>query len=140
MIIYDAENQVIGRLSTKIAKQLLEGEKITVVNAEKSVISGNPKVTKKEYLQKIHRGDPKYGPYFPKQPDGIFRRTVRGMLPWHRPRGRKAYKNLKVFIGIPAKLKDKKFEKIKSADAKKLKCKYVVLGDLSLVLGSKRRQ
>lgn len=139
MIIYDAENQILGRLSTRIAKQLLEGEKIIVVNAEKAVISGDPKVTLREYLQKIHRGDPKHGPFFPKQPDKILRRTVRGMLPWHKPKGRKAYKNLKVFIGIPEKLKDEKFENVESADVKKLKCKYMKLGDLSLALGSKRR-
>ena len=139
MIIYDAENQILGRLSAKIAKQLIEGEKVTVVNIEKTVISGNPKVTTEAYLRKIHRGDPKYGPYFPKQPDGIFRRTVRGMLPWYKKKGRQIFKNLKVFIGIPKELKDKKFEKVKSADAKKLKCKYIKLGDLSLALGSKRR-
>lgn len=139
MIVYDAENQILGRMSTKIAKQLLEGEKIEVVNVEKSVISGNPKVTTEAYLRKIHRGDPTHGPYFPKQVDGIFRRTVRGMLPWDRSKGREAYRNLKVFISIPEELKDKKFEKIESADIKKLKCKYITLGDLSLALGSKRR-
>jgi len=139
MIVYDAENQVLGRLCTTIAKKLLEGEKIVVVNVEKAVISGNPKEKIKTYLQKIHRGDPIHGPFFPKQPDKIFQRTVRGMLPRYKPSGRKAYKNLKVFIGVPEELKDKKFEKVKSADVRKLKCKYIKLGDLSLALGSKRR-
>jgi len=139
MKIYNAENQILGRLSTIIAKQLLKGEKVFVVNCEKSVISGNPKYTMEQYLQKIQRGDVKHGPFFPKQPDGIFRRTVRGMLPWHRPKGRKAFKNLKVFISIPEKLKDKKFEKDKRADASKLKCKYISLGELSIALGAKRR-
>jgi len=139
MITYDAENQILGRLSAIIAKQLLKGEKVFVVNCEKSVIAGNPKYTMKHYLQKIQRGGPKHGPFFPKQPDGIFRRAIRGMLPWHKPKGRKAFKNLKVFISVPEKEKDKKFEKVKGADASKLKCKYISLGELSIALGAKRK-
>ncbi|MDI6807049.1 MAG: 50S ribosomal protein L13 [Candidatus Aenigmarchaeota archaeon] len=139
MIVYDAENQILGRISSVIAKQLLKGEKVFVVNCEKAVIAGNPKFIKSKYLQKIHRGDPKHGPFFPKTPDGIFRRTVRGMLPWDRAKGRKAFKNLKVFIGIPEELKNKKIEKIEDADASKLECRYMSLGELSLALGAKRR-
>lgn len=139
MIIYDAEDQILGRLSSVIARQLLKGEKVFVVNCEKAVVAGNPKYTKEKYLNKIRRGDPLHGPFFPKQPDGIFRRTVRGMLPWDRAKGRKAYKNLKVFIGLPEELKNKKLEKLKSADANRLKCKYIDLGKLSIALGAKKR-
>jgi large subunit ribosomal protein L13 len=139
MIIYDAENQILGRLSSVIAKQLLKGEKIFVVNAEKAIISGDPKHTIERYMKKIQRGDPKHGPFFPKQPNRIFRRTVRGMLPWDRAKGRKAYKNLRVFIGLPEEFKNKKLKKVKDADASKLKCKYISLGDLSIALGAKKR-
>ncbi|MEM5793994.1 MAG: 50S ribosomal protein L13 [Candidatus Aenigmatarchaeota archaeon] len=138
-MIIDAENQILGRLASRIAKKLLEGEKIIVVNCEKAIISGNPKYTIKKYLEKIHRGDPKHGPFFPRTPDGIFRRTVRGMLPWDRAKGRKAFKNLKVFIGIPEELKDRKFEKFKEADASKLKCEFISLEELSIALGAKKR-
>ncbi|MCS7106090.1 MAG: 50S ribosomal protein L13 [Candidatus Aenigmarchaeota archaeon] len=138
-MIVDAENQILGRLASKIAKKLLEGEKVTVVNCEKAIISGNPKYTIKKYLEKIQRGDPIHGPFFPKTPDGIFRRTVRGMLPWDRAKGRKAFKNLKVFIGVPEELKDKKFEKFSEADASKLKCEFISLGELSVALGAKKR-
>jgi large subunit ribosomal protein L13 len=136
-MIIDVENQILGRVASEIAKKLLEGEKVFVVNCEKAVISGNPKYTIKKYLEKIQRGDPKHGPFFPKTPDGIFRATVRGMLPWDRAKGRKAFKNLKVFIGIPEELKNKKFEKT-GKDANKLKCKYITLEELSLALGAKK--
>lgn len=139
MIIYDATNQILGRLASVIAKKLLEGEKVFVVNCEKAVVSGDPKHTLKKYLEKIHRGDPKHGPFFPKTPDGIFRRTVRGMLPWDKPKGREAFKRLRVFIGLPEEFKDKKLEKVEGADAKKLKCKCTSLEDLSLQLGAKKR-
>lgn len=139
MIVYDAEDQVLGRLGSVIAKQLLNGEKISVVNAERTAIAGNPRHTLEKYLHKVKRGDPFHGPFFPKQPDRIFRRTVRGMLPWDRTKGRKAYKNLKVFIGLPEEFKNSKIEKLKAADASKLNCKYVSLGELSIALGAKKR-
>ncbi|MEM7826470.1 MAG: 50S ribosomal protein L13 [Candidatus Aenigmatarchaeota archaeon] len=139
MIIYDAENQILGRLCSKIAKDLLNGEKVFVVNCEKAVVSGNPKSVVERYLKKIHRGDPIHGPFFPRTPDGIFRRTVRGMLPWHKAKGRKAYKNLKVFIGIPEELKDKEMKKVEEANASKLKVKSITLEELSLSLGAKKR-
>lgn len=139
MIIYDAKNQILGRLCSIIAKKLLEGEKIIVVNAEKAVISGKPKVIVEEYRKKRERGDPIHGPFYPRYPDRIFRRTVRGMLPWKKPKGRKALKNLKVFIGVPEDLKNKSFEKVKEADVKKLKTKYITLERISLLLGAKKR-
>ncbi len=139
MIIYDAENQILGRIATRIAKDLLRGEKVYVVNCEKAVISGDPKKIIETYLQKIRRGDPKKGPFFPRTPEGIFRRTVRGMLPWKKAKGRKSYKNLRVFIGVPEELKKKEFKKVEDADVKKLKCKFIYLGELSTMLGAKKR-
>lgn len=139
MIIYDAENQILGRLSSVIAKQLLKGEKILVVNCEKAVLAGNPKYTIEKYREKVKRGDLHHGPYFPRPPDRIFRRVVRGMLPWDRPKGRKAFKNLKVFISIPEELKNKNMEKVEAADASKLRCKYITLGEVSERLGAKKR-
>lgn len=139
MIVYNAENQILGRVCAKIAKDLLNGEKVFVVNCEKAVISGNPKFTLKRYLKKIHRGDPIHGPFFPRTPDGIFRRAVRGMLPWHKAKGRKAFKNLKVFIGVPEELKNKEMKKVEGADASKLRTKFITLEELSLSLGAKKR-
>jgi large subunit ribosomal protein L13 len=139
MKIYDAENQILGRLCTKIAKQLLEGEKIVVVNTEKAVISGNPKAIIKEYKERRERRTPHHGPFISRYPDEIFRRAVRGMLPWHKSRGRKALKNLRVFIGIPENLKKEKFEKVEEANASKLKAKYITLEEIALALGVKKR-
>jgi large subunit ribosomal protein L13 len=138
MLIYDAENQILGRISSIIAKQLLKGEKVVVVNSEKAVLSGNPRYKIEHYLKKIRRGDPKHGPFFPKYPDAIFRRTVRGMLPWDKAKGKKAFKNLRVYIGVPEEFKNKKFERVKTADVKKLRCRYITLGDLSIALGAEK--
>ena len=38
--IIDAEGLIVGRMATYVAKRLLKGEIITIVNAEKAVFSG----------------------------------------------------------------------------------------------------
>jgi large subunit ribosomal protein L13 len=139
MKIYDAENQILGRLCSRIAKQLLKGEKIIVVNAEKAVISGKSEMIIEKYKKRREIGSPKHGPFISRYPDEIFRRAVRGMLPWHKPKGRKAFKNLRVFIGVPEDLKGEKFEKIEEANANKLKTKFVTLEEIALALGAKKR-
>lgn len=139
MKLYDATGQILGRFATRIAKELLKGENIRIVNCEKAVISGDPKETEKHYFERRQRGDPIHGPFYPRIPDGIIRRTIRGMLPPHKPRGREAFKRLKVYIGIPDELKNEKFIEIKEFDVNKLKCKSITVGDLSIALGAKKR-
>ena len=139
--IYDAENQILGRLGSVIAKQLIEGESVFVVNVEKSVISGSRKFTLSDYGVKIKRGDVHKGPFFPRTPDGIFRRTVRGMLPMKKPKGRNAYRRLRAYIGIPDELQSKagEFKKLAAADAGSLKSGGMTLGNLSAALGATKR-
>jgi large subunit ribosomal protein L13 len=138
MIVYDAKNQILGRLCSVIAKKLLEGEKVVVINCESAIISGNKEYTIKKYLERLHRGDPKKGPFFPKQPNGIFRRAVRGMLPWHKKKGREAYKRLKVFIGLPKEFENMKLTRVENAEQEKLKKDFITLGELSVRIGGKK--
>lgn len=138
-LVYDAKDKILGRLSSIIAKKLLEGNRVIVVNCEKAVLAGDPKYKAEKYLKRIWAGDPKKGPFFPRYPDEVFRRTVRGMLPWKKDKGRKAFKRLKVFIGLPKEYESAKFEEVKGIDKTKLKCKYLTLEELSLQIGAKKR-
>lgn len=133
--VINAEDLILGRMASIIAKRLLKGEKIVVVNAEKAVISGKRKSKKVEAKQFLEVGYPEKGPFHYKRPDRILRRTVRGMLPYKQPKGKQAYKRLKVFIGIPYELKDRKMETIEEAQAKKLKCPYFTVGELAREVG-----
>ena len=108
MKIYEASGQILGRISTRIAKDLLKGEKVIVVNCERTVISGNPKNTIRHYSERRQRGDPHHGPFYPRTPQGIFKRTVRGMISSHKPRGRNALRRLRVYVGIPEDFKIKR--------------------------------
>ena len=112
-MILNAENQTLGRLLSYAAKKALNGEEVIIVNAEKAVIVGNPAVTLKAFKHKRDRGDPYHGPFYPRAPDMVFRRVVRGMLPHKTARGIEAFKRLRVFISIPQEMKDKSFEETK---------------------------
>jgi large subunit ribosomal protein L13 len=133
--IIDAKNLILGRMASIVAKRLLKGEKIIVVNAEKAVLSGKRKSKVREAKEFLEVGHPKKGPFHYRRPDRIVRRTVRGMLPYKQPKGKQAYKRLKVFIGIPEELKDQKMEALAEAHAKKLKCPYFTLDEFAKEIG-----
>jgi large subunit ribosomal protein L13 len=99
--IVNAEELILGRMASIVAKRLLRGETITIVNAEKAVISGKRRSKVREAKEFLQVGHPRKGPFHYRRPDRIVRRTVRGMLPYKQPKGKQAYKRLKVFIGAP---------------------------------------
>jgi len=139
--VINAEGHILGRLSSVIAKRLLRGEKIVVVNAEKAIVTGDREMVFQRYKEKYDRGSKEKGPYFPRHPEKIFKRTVRGMLPWKSRRGREAYRRLRVFIGVPEELKDKEFEVVEQALYEKVSKtdKFVTLAEISEYLGYKLR-
>ncbi|MEW5996997.1 MAG: 50S ribosomal protein L13 [Candidatus Micrarchaeota archaeon] len=138
MVVIDAENARIGRLSTHVAKELLSGNDVHVVNAEKAVISGNPKDILEKYLERRsyqYKGNPDKSPKWPKAPHLFVRRLIRGMLPRKKARGRAAYKKLRVYSGRPEAVKGEP-EKLKEAEIGGLS-KYVRVGELCRLLGHK---
>jgi large subunit ribosomal protein L13 len=136
MMYIDADDQVAGRLASQVAKMLVNGEEIMLFNAEKAVITGNPVANKKTFMEKVQRGDPYHGPFYPKRPDRVLKRMIRGMLPYKRPRGRDAFQRLKVFISVPEEFKDKPLHKIEGA-ANAHKCKYITLADIAVHVSGK---
>jgi large subunit ribosomal protein L13 len=133
MMIIDATDAILGRLSAKIAKELLKGETIVVVNSEKIIVSGSPSSVIKRFKQKREKTDPKKGPFYPRYPDRILKRTVRGMLPYKKARGMTALRKLKVYIGNPDNLKGVVLGKT----AEDLRFKYISLEKLCKKLGAK---
>jgi large subunit ribosomal protein L13 len=134
-VIVNAEGLVLGRMCSKIAKRLLNGEQIIIVNAEKAIISGKKKSKVAEAKQFLEVGAPERGPFHSRRPDRIVRKTVRGMVPWPQPKGKNAYKRLKVFMGIPKELKDQKMETVEQASAAKLKGPHFTLAELATEIG-----
>ncbi len=112
-VIVDAENQIVGRLTSEIAKILRGkhkpsftphvdcGDNVIVINADKIRFTGK-KMTDKVYIR--HTGYPG-GQRFAtprevlaKNPKGVVEAAVKGMLPKNRL-GRKMIKKLFVYAG-----------------------------------------
>ena len=113
MLVIDGTNLILGRAASQIAKKLLQGEQVHLVNAENIIIVGTPKQIIEKYTQRRriqHKGTPEHSPSWPKVPNLLVRRIVRGMLPWKKSTGKQAYKKLFVYTGNPKKLDAKKLE------------------------------
>ncbi len=141
VLYIDAEDTILGRLSSEIAKKLLEGYRVYVVNAEKAVISGDPLMVIKSYRiwwdLKVHVNPYKWSPKRPKNPVSIVRKAVQGMLPRSKQKGREAMKRLKVYIGVPEELQGKEFIKYEQFSVRKLHRKFIRVGELCKRLGWK---
>ena len=116
MTVIDATNSRVGRLSSVIAKRALLGEKIDLVNCEKAVLTGKKHTIFANYRKKKERGNPLKGPFLSMMPDRFVRRIIRGMVPYKQEKGRKAFKNIMCYIGIPTKLRSEKIEKVKEVN------------------------
>ncbi len=133
--LINADGLILGRMASKVAKKLLNGEKVIIVNAEKAVISGKKKSKVAEAKEFLEVGAPMRGPFHYRRPDRIVRKTVRGMLPFKQPKGKTALKKLKVFISVPEDLKDQQVITLKEAEAAKLKGPYFTLAELAKEIG-----
>ena len=112
-VLIDAENEVLGRLATKVAMFLRGkyktnftphvdcGDYVIIINAEKVKLTGE-KFTDKQYVS--HTGYPG-GQRFAtprelmaKKPYAVIEKAVKGMLPKNRL-GRELFRNLHVYAG-----------------------------------------
>ena len=139
-IVVNAEGLVVGRLASWIAKRLLRGDEIVVVNVEKAVITGKPKMILEHYKKKVqewrtHYNPERVGPKVPRRPDKLFKRVVRGMLPRKKPRGRLALKRLKVYVGVPEELGKVQAIAPEEAKRKNPEVQFITLAELYRALG-----
>ena len=133
--LINAEGLIVGRMASQVAKKLLNGEKVIIVNAEKAVISGKKKSKVAEAKEFLEVGAPMRGPFHYRRPDRILRKTVRGMLPFKQPKGKTAFKKLKVFMSVPEDLRDQPMITVKEANAAKLKGPHFTLAELAKEIG-----
>ena len=137
-VILDGNGLVLGRLASVVAKLLLNGNIVHVVNVEKTVISKSKKsavATTKARLEVRTLASQSKNPKRPKRPENIFQRTVRGMLPWKKSRGKTAYKKLRVYIGIPEQYSD--VDRQVPSEAKPISSKYspISMKDYAKIMG-----
>ena len=104
-IVIDAKGHLFGRLASVVAKELLNGQRVVIVRAESTVLSGLlfRRLTEfQDFLGVSNSKNPKRGgPYHYRAPARILWKSIRGMIPHKTARGKAAMERLKIFEGIP---------------------------------------
>lgn len=139
-IVVDAANCIVGRMCSHVAKLLLQGNRVAIVNAEKAMLSGNRYKTislYKEHLEINSVTNPIHGPFHPRRPDTILTKMVRGMIPKSKASGIEAFKRLRVYIGIPEELKNIEQESFNDSMITKPASYYITVGDVAKQIGWK---
>ncbi|WP_253736563.1 50S ribosomal protein L13 [Halohasta salina] len=132
-VVVDARDCILGRVASEVAQKVLDGERVAVVNAEDAVITGNEEDTMSTYRKRAEIGSDR-GPYYPKRPDRIFKRSIRGMVPYKKEHGREAFENVRVYVGNPY---DEDGEVLEGTSLDRLSnIKFISLGEISEKLGA----
>lgn len=137
--IIDATDLVLGRMANQVAKRLLKGEEIHIVNSEKALVSGTTKAAiKNRYIERYHLGTSRKGPFMRRMPHDLVKRTVRGMIPYQQPKGRAALKRLMTHIGVPPELAGQETETFE--DARRVpRGATMTMGEIAIAMGAPHR-
>lgn len=142
-MIIDGRGHMLGRLSSIVAKELLNGQKVTVVRCEQINMSNSlyrRQLKWDAFKRKTNNVNPKHGPFHYRAPSKMFWRVIRGMLPHKTARGAAALDRLCLHDGCPHPYDMKKKMVVPQA-LKILRIKphrkYCVLGDLAVKAGWK---
>jgi large subunit ribosomal protein L13 len=132
-VVIDGQDCILGRVASNVAERALDGETIAVVNAERIVITGDDEDVVGVFEKRTELQSDR-GPYYPKRPDKIAKRSIRGMLPYKRTRGRSAFESVRVYLGNPY---DEDGEVLEGTSLDRLSnTDFVELGEISAKLGA----
>jgi len=138
-IVVDATNHIAGRLSSNVAKLLLQGHRVTVVNCEKIMMSGTRSNQIQEYREFLEINsiiNYKHGPVHYRRPDTIIAKMIRQMLPFDRkPSGKLAFARLRTYIGAPNNTKPIEKIQFEKALIKREASNYTTLAEICRVIG-----
>ena len=137
-IVIDVANCISGRICSHVSKLLLQGNRVTIVNAEKAMLSGQRYKTiqlYKEHLEINSVTNPIHGPFHPRRPDTILTKMVRGMIPKRKSSGIEAFKRLRVYIGIPESLKNSEMKYYDDSKITKPSSYYITVGEVAKEIG-----
>lgn len=137
MIVIDASNLIMGRIVTFAVKKAIQGEHVTIINAEKAIVTGTRKFLVAKYRRFREMGTPVEGPFYPRRAKDIMKRVASGMLPRHQAKGVNALKKIMIYNGVPKDLKETPIT-LENADVSKVpNTKYITLKEISESMGIK---
>lgn len=132
-VVIDADGCVLGRVASTAAQRARDGERVAIVNVEGAVITGRKEQIIERYRDRVELGSDQ-GPYQPRRPDGLLKRTVRGMLPTDRASGREALERVRAYVANPF---DAETTVIEGTELDRTQTiRFVTLGEISEQLGA----
>ncbi len=138
-MVIDAKGLVAGRIATKVAKSLINGESVIVLNAQDAVMTGTRNSIIEKFKRRVDaavKSNPHYGPKYARIPDRMFRRMVRNMLPTTKRAKERLIKKLSVYNSVPAEL-----AKEKAVTFEMFKCNerhaFMTFKEIALELGGR---
>ena len=136
--VIDANNLIVGRLASYVAKGALKGESFEIVNIEKCVLTGSKKTILARFRQKREMGTPTQGPFHHRSSKDLFKRSLKSMVPFKTTRGKEALTRVKVYKGVPTRFADVEKETFESANVSKVpNKKWIRLEQVTKFLGGK---
>jgi large subunit ribosomal protein L13 len=139
-IVVDGSNCISGRLCSKVSKLLLQGNRVSVVNAEKVMVSGNKYEVIESYKKRLEVSsvtNPINGPFHPRRPDTIITKMIRGMVPKRKSSGIESFKRLRVYIGVPNELKNSTMKIFDDTKITRQESFYISMSDVAKQIGWK---
>ena len=138
-IVVDATEHIAGRLASNVAKLLIKGNRVSVVNCEKIMMSGTRSNQIQEYREFLEINsiiNYKHGPKHYRRPDTVMAKMIRQMLPFDRkPSGKESFQRLRTYIGSPKEIKSIEKIQFEKAKIRKTASNYTQLGELCKVIG-----
>jgi large subunit ribosomal protein L13 len=138
-IVVDATDHISGRLSSNVGILLIKGNRVSVVNCEKIMMSGTRSNQIQEYREFLEINsiiNYKHGPKHYRRPDTVMAKMIRQMLPFDRkPSGKASFQRLRTYIGSPKEIKSIEKIQFEKAKIRKTASNYTQLGELCRVIG-----
>ena len=137
-IVVDGTNLIAGRLCSNVAKLLRKGNRVSIVNCEKIMISGKKSSIVGEYEDFLKISSiihPRHGPFHPRRPDTIIKRMIRGMLPKEKPSKKTDLARLRTYIGVPKEVKGLKKIQFEKSQITKSPSNYTSMAEISRYIG-----
>jgi large subunit ribosomal protein L13 len=134
--VIDGTDLVLGRLGSEVAKRILLGEEIKIVNCKDVIILGRKSYLVERYKNKLSNKVVKQGPYYSRSPADLVKRAFRNMVPYKNSRGVEALKRLKCYNSTPSTLLSIDKEVVKNAKLDHDSVFYYSkMGEISKILG-----
>ncbi|MFC5973231.1 50S ribosomal protein L13 [Halomarina salina] len=136
-LVVDARDCILGRVASEVSQRAMDGERVAVVNAEHAIVTGDEDDVLAKYRKRVEVGSDR-GPYYPKRPDRLFKRAIRGMVPYKTPRGREAFENVRTYVGNPYEGDENREAEILDGTSldRLSNIKFVTLGEISEQIGA----